>query len=74
MPRLPLRANPNRLRFALSAQGGRTVYFALGLSLILAGFALVGVFIFIPFVSTYAFWILIAAYVILAAGRAGRGD
>jgi hypothetical protein len=49
------------------------VYFGLGLSLILVGFALVGVFIFIPFVSAYAFWIVIAAYVILAAGRRG-GD
>jgi hypothetical protein len=44
--------------------------FALALSLVLAGFAVVGVFIFIPFVSEYAFWIIVAAYVILAAGRA----
>ena len=35
--------------------------------LVLAGFAVVGVFIEIPFVSDYAFWIAIAAYVILAA-------
>jgi hypothetical protein len=50
------------------------MYFGLALSLVLVGFALVGVFIFIPFVSAYAFWILIAGFVILAASRAGRGD
>jgi len=50
------------------------MYFGLALSLVLVGFALVGVFILIPFVSAYAFWIVIAAYVILAAARAGRGD
>jgi len=43
--------------------------YGLGLSLILVGFAVVGVFIYIPFVSQYAFWIVIAANVILAAGR-----
>jgi uncharacterized protein (DUF983 family) len=47
----------------------RTMRFGLALSLVMVGFAVVGVFIFIPFVSTYAFWIVIAAYVILAAGR-----
>ena len=35
-------------------------------SVILAGLAIVGVFIPIPFVSNYAFWVAIAAYVILA--------
>jgi|GEM_PF-1111089 len=48
--------------------------FGLALSLVLVGFAIVGVFIEIPFVSNYAFWIVIAAYVILAAARAGGGD
>jgi uncharacterized protein (DUF983 family) len=43
------------------------VNFGFALSLILVGFAVVGVFIEIPFVSNYAFWIAIAAYVILAA-------
>jgi uncharacterized protein (DUF983 family) len=42
------------------------VNFGYVLSLILVGFAIVGVFIEIPFVSNYAFWIAIAAYVILA--------
>jgi uncharacterized protein (DUF983 family) len=41
--------------------------FGLGLSLVLVGFAVVGVFIDIPFVSNYAFWVAIAAYIILAA-------
>jgi hypothetical protein len=34
------------------------------LSFLLLGFAVVGVFIEIPFVSNYAFWVVIAAYVI----------
>ena len=34
------------------------------LSLLLLGFAVVGVFIEIPFVSRYAFWFVIAAYII----------
>lgn len=48
--------------------------FGLALSLVLVGFAVVGVFILIPFVSTYAFWVVIAAYVILAASRKGDWD
>ena len=44
--------------------------YGLALSLIIVGFAVVGVFIPIPFVSDYAFWFVIAAYVILAAGSA----
>lgn len=39
------------------------------LSLILAGLAIVGVFIEIPFVSEFCFWVLVAAYVILAGMR-----
>jgi hypothetical protein len=42
------------------------------LSLILAGFAVVGVFVDIPFVSNYAFWILVAAYVMVAGAWRGR--
>ena len=41
--------------------------FGLAFSLILVGFAVVGVFIEIPFVSEYAFWVAVSAYVILAA-------
>jgi hypothetical protein len=37
------------------------------ISLVMVGFAIVGVFIEIPFVSNYAFWIVITAYVILAS-------
>jgi uncharacterized protein (DUF983 family) len=36
-------------------------------SLVLAGLAVVGVFIEIPMVSNYAFWFAIAAYVVLAS-------
>jgi hypothetical protein len=55
------------IRSILPTQGRRTMRFGLALSLIMVGFAVVGVFIEIPFVSNYAFWIVIAAYVILAA-------
>jgi len=41
--------------------------FGLAFSLILVGFAVVGVFIEIPFVSEYAFWVAVSAYVLLAA-------
>ncbi|XSG81261.1 MAG: hypothetical protein ACPW61_09230 [Methyloligella sp. ZOD6] len=39
------------------------------ISLILAILAVVGVFVAIPFVSAYAFWVAVAAYVILALGN-----
>src|SRR5215467_11309966 len=39
------------------------------LSLLLLGLAVVGVFIDIPFVSNYAFWVAIAAYIIRPATR-----
>jgi hypothetical protein len=38
-------------------------------SLIIAMLALVGVFIEIPFVSNYAFWVLFGAYVLLAGRK-----
>jgi hypothetical protein len=38
-------------------------------SFILIGLAIVGVFIEIPVVSTYAFWVAIAAYIFLASSR-----
>ena len=37
------------------------------LSLVLAGLAVVGVFVDIPLVSQYAFWFLAVAYVMAAA-------
>jgi hypothetical protein len=46
------------------------VNFVFVLSLVLAGLAVVGVFIDIPFVSNYAFWIVVAAYVMLAGHKA----
>jgi uncharacterized protein (DUF983 family) len=37
-------------------------------SILLAMLAVVGVFNYIPFVSRYAFWVLLAAYIISLAG------
>jgi hypothetical protein len=39
------------------------------ISLIVAGLAVVAVFVYIPFVSDYAFWFVAAAYVMLAGYR-----
>ena len=54
----------------IRAQSGRSalnpVFTA---SLLLAALALVGVFIEIPFISNYAFWVLMAAYIMLAGRR-----
>jgi uncharacterized protein (DUF983 family) len=52
-----------------AAEGRSTVNLAFVFSIIVAGLAVVGVFIEIPFVSNYAFWFAIAAYVILASHR-----
>jgi hypothetical protein len=41
------------------------------LALVLELFAVAGVFVEIPFVSNYAFWVAIAAYVILASSVIG---
>jgi hypothetical protein len=38
-------------------------------SLYIAFLSLVAVFVYIPYVSDYAYWVLMAAYVILAAQR-----
>jgi hypothetical protein len=38
-------------------------------SFVLVALAIVGVFIDIPFVSDYAYWLVIAGYVILASSR-----
>ena len=38
------------------------------ISLALAVLAILGLFVTIPFVSIYAFWVAIIAYVVLAAG------
>ena len=39
------------------------------LSLVLVVLAVVGVFVEIPFVSMYAFWIAVLAYVVLGLGN-----
>jgi len=38
-------------------------------SLVVALLAVVAVFVYIPFVSDYAFWFMVAAYVMLAGHR-----
>ena len=38
------------------------------IALILAVVSVIGVFIAIPFVSAYAFWVLLAAFCVLTAG------
>jgi hypothetical protein len=38
------------------------------ISLVLAILAVLGLFVTIPFVSIYAFWVAIIAYIVLAAG------
>jgi hypothetical protein len=43
------------------------------ISLILAIIAVIGVFVSIPFVSAYAFWIAIIGYIVLAAGCVLKG-
>jgi len=47
------------------------MHFGFLLALVLALLAVVGVFVEIPLVSTYAFWVAIAAYVILASSVIG---
>jgi uncharacterized protein (DUF983 family) len=51
------------------AEGNCPVNLAFVFSFLIAGLAVVGVFIEIPMVSNYAFWFAIAAYVILASSR-----
>ena len=43
------------------------------ISLIIAVLAIVGVFVAIPFISQYAFWVAVIAYVVLAAGCVMKG-
>lgn len=43
------------------------------IAVILAILAVVGTFVAIPFVTQYAFWVAVAAFVILAAGCLFRG-
>ena len=38
-------------------------------SLVIAGLAVVAVFVNMPFVSDYAFWFMVAAYIMLAGYR-----
>jgi hypothetical protein len=46
---------------------GVDMHFNILITLVLALLAVVGVFVEIPFVSDYAFWVMTAAYVILVS-------
>ena len=43
------------------------------ISLILAILALIGYFVVMPFITLYAFWLAIIAYIVLAAGCLMKG-
>ncbi|MHB1104308.1 MAG: hypothetical protein ACYC0C_16345 [Devosia sp.] len=43
------------------------------IAVIIAIIAVVGYFVVIPFVTTYAFWILVLAFVVLAGGVLMKG-
>lgn len=43
------------------------------ISVVIAVIAVIGTFVAIPFVSAYAFWILVVAFVILAGACVMRG-
>ena len=43
------------------------------IALILAGASVAGIFVAIPFVTVYAFWILLAAFCLLTAGCLLKG-
>jgi len=43
------------------------------ISVILAIIALIGFFVVVPYITAYAFWIAIAAYVVLALGCLMKG-
>ncbi len=43
------------------------------ISLVLAVLGVLAIFVSIPFVSAYAFWVVVAGYVLLAAGCVLKG-
>jgi hypothetical protein len=47
------------------------IVFLISLALVLL--AVIGLFVTIPFISMYAFWVAIAGYVVLAAGCVLKG-
>jgi hypothetical protein len=66
-----LRVAINQASFCVSSQRKEicAVNFGFVVSLVLVILAVVGVFIEIPLVSSYAFWFAIGAYVMLAGSR-----
>lgn len=59
----------NRCNCAQTWEEGAVLNYVFLVSLVLAGLAVVAVFIEIPFVSNYAFWVAISAYLLLASHR-----
>lgn len=54
-----------RYDYPVTRRWGVAMYFQMLVPLVLALLAVVGVFVEIPFVSDYAFWVMTAAFVIL---------
>jgi hypothetical protein len=65
MPKSPRRF----LLDGFGSVGGTALHPIFTISLLIALLALVAVFIEIPFVSNYAFWVLFGAYVLLAGRK-----
>jgi len=55
--------------FSAAASEEVALYGVFVLSLVLTGASIVGVFIYIPIVSEYAFWVAVVAYVMLAGAK-----
>ena len=49
--------------------GGTQMRFGFIASLVMAILGIVGVFITIPIISDYAFWVIVGAYIVLAGSR-----
>jgi len=45
------------------------LYLAFVVSLVLVGLSIIGVFVEVAFFSEYAFWVAVAAYVMLAGAK-----
>lgn len=54
---------------SVAAVGVFNIFSVHVISLVIAFLALVAVFVYIPFVSDFAFWFMLAAYIGLAAHR-----
>ena len=66
---LVLRSFPEISDMSVAAIGVFNIFSIHVVSLVVALLALVAVFVYIPFVSDYAFWFMLSAYIGLAAHR-----